>query len=128
MISAKLHSKILRLATASLDLPNCNKKHFSFIVNKNRIISFGYNQSYTTHPLSAKYGHRFNDIHSELAAIINFPYAPRFLQDYVLINVRLRKDSSIALSRPCIYCIKLLTDFKMYEVYYTSNDGSLNKL
>ncbi len=127
-ISNKLQEKIIKLAIAGYDLPNANKRHFSFIVNKNKVISYGWNNGWKSHPLAFRYKHRFSNIHSELAAIRNFPYPPRFLADYKLINVRLLADKSLGYSFPCCYCLKLLSDLGLQRVYYTNRAGLIVEL
>jgi tRNA(Arg) A34 adenosine deaminase TadA len=124
MISISLEKKIRRLAYASLDLINAQKQHFTFITRRNKIISFGYNRIFYTHPKSFKWGHRFNDIHSELSAINSFPYHLRELPEYNVINVRIRRlDNSLALARPCPFCTNMLQAFGVRKVLYTTNEG-----
>jgi tRNA(Arg) A34 adenosine deaminase TadA len=128
MISQKLQNKIVELAQASAELPNSSKKHFSFICNKNRIISFGWNNGFKSHPLSARYGHRFNGIHSELAAIRNFPYQIGTLGLYRFINVRILASGQVGMAKPCGYCQHLLHDFGVSHVYYSNDRGEMSQL
>ena len=125
MLSQKVYKKVLRLTMSSLDLPNSNKMHFSFIVDKNKIVSFGWNNGWKTHPMAAHYGHRFNAIHSELAAIKNFPYPLRELKNYNLVNIRVKKDLSLGHAMPCSFCQKMLESFEISGVYYSGRNGEL---
>ena len=98
-----------------IDLPIGRCKHFSFLIEKNRIISIGYNQSYKTHPLSKKFGHRFSSIHSELHAISSFGKT----NGLILANVRLDLNGNLRESKPCQPCQKMLKYFNIQNVFYT---------
>lgn len=128
MLSQRLTSKLIRLARASIDLPRSSKKHFSFLINRNKIIAYGFNDGFRSHPIAARYGHRFNGIHAELAVILNFPYSIRELSQYTLVNLRLKVDLSLGLARPCKFCVEMLSDFGIGQVYYSNNLNHLSKL
>lgn len=120
-------AKLIKLAKANIELPSGGQLHFSFILKKKKIVSFGFNNAWKSSPISAKYGHRWNAIHSELMAIKNFPWSINELGRFTFVNIRLRKDGSIALSKPCIHCEKMLSYFGVSELYYTSNEGDFKK-
>jgi tRNA(Arg) A34 adenosine deaminase TadA len=128
MISAKLNEKIRKLAESSYDLPSCRNRHFSFIVERNKIVSFGWNSSLKTHPLAAKFGHKFSSIHSELHAIKNFPYSPKELVHYDFINIRINRNHTYCLSKPCIHCMQLLIAFNIPKVIYSINNTQFGEL
>src|SRR6185369_11152009 len=112
MLSSTLSDKVCKLAFASLELPTGRNRHFTFVVKRNTVVCYGYNQAFKSHPLSAKFGHRFNDIHSELSAILNFPLPVKLLRDYTFINIRVRRiDGKLGLAAPCKYCEQLLSSF-----------------
>lgn len=123
MISNKLKNKIYDFTWKNIDKPEGRNKHFTFITQRSKIICYGYNQSFKTHPLGAKYNARFNAIHSELDAIKNFPYMINSLYQYDMINIRVRGDHTFGLSKPCYSCHKLLIFFGVREVYYSTNEG-----
>lgn len=106
-----------------MELPIGGQLHFSFIMKKKKIISFGWNNAWKTDRIAAKFSHRFNCIHSELMAIRNFPYRINELCNFTLVNVRLRKTGTVALSKPCECCERMLDAFNVHEVYYTTNNG-----
>lgn len=120
-----MHSKIvkrmLRICQDLYDLPDSNK-HFSFILDKNVIVSVGWNQSHKTHPIAAKFGHRFSGIHSELHAIKNFKYPIKELPHFTFVNIRLMKNRTVGLSKPCKHCSKMLSFFEVGEVWYSNFD------
>jgi deoxycytidylate deaminase len=98
-------------------------RHVSFIVRKKKIFSIGLNNSYKSHPLSATYGHRFNSIHAELAAILNFPRPIYFLSQFTVVNIRYLRNGKIGCSKPCCSCEKMLNDFNVKRVVYLNKFG-----
>jgi hypothetical protein len=124
VISKTLERKITKLAHASLDLVSSRHRHFSFITKRNTIVSYGYNKTFRTHPLASVFNHRFNDIHSELSALINFPYG-KDLSNYQFINIRIRRDNNgLGLARPCKCCKHMLAFFGVKEILYTNEFGN----
>ena len=119
--------KLIKISRNNMELPIGGQLHFSFILKKKKIISFGYNNAWKSNPYALKYGHRFLAIHSELMAIKNFPYRISDLVDFTFVNVRLRKNGEIALSKPCECCQRMLIAFNINEVYYTTNNGDFVK-
>ncbi len=124
MISEALQSRINKIILNSLHLPTARHKHFSFITQKKKITSFGYNQSFKSHPLAAKYGYRFNSIHSELHAILNFPYPVDRLKDFTLVNVRYSPTKGLmTFAKPCAMCLHFLSCLDLRSVLYTDENG-----
>jgi len=63
--------KIIDVAMpVSLEIPR-PKKHVSIILYKNSIVSMGTN-NFRTHPLAKKYGYFFDEVHSELDALLRY--------------------------------------------------------
>jgi deoxycytidylate deaminase len=105
-----------------------NYKHFSFIFRKTRLVAFGINAPYKTHPVALRFGHRFASIHSELAAILSFPYPNKELRDCRLINVRVDKYGKIKMSKPCKNCEPMLSWAGLKEIWYSTNNGGFRCL
>lgn len=120
--------KLIEFAVADAPNINHNFKHFSFIVERNKILSIGRNDPNKTHPMANKFGHRFNCIHSELSALVNFPRPNTHLKNCDIINIRVRSDDTIGISRPCNICAYMLRIFKLRNVYYTNRGGEFEKL
>lgn len=117
---------LTRKARQLLDLPNGRVKHFSFLLQKKKIVGFGYNQSFTSHPIAKKYGYRFEGIHSELHCLLSFCRPLREVGDYVMVNVRFMADGSLGIAKPCNRCQKLLRDLGLLEVVYSTENGYLS--
>lgn len=128
MINKALTNRIFKIGYKNIHLPKSTKLHFSFICDKNNIISFGHNDGWKTHPLGQKYKCRYSATHAELSAILDFPYKYRTLYQYKMVNIRIKKDGTIGNAKPCIACIDMLKDFGLIDVYYTNNTGVLEKL
>mgnify|MGYP005834636127 FL=1 len=118
-------SKFLKLVDSAipiaLEIPR-PKKHVSMIVRKNEIVSIGTNH-FRTHPQAKKHGYRFDEVHSELDALLRY----KGLKDNLrLINFRFNRFGEMRISRPCCkclpWCVALFDD-----IWYTSNEG-LHKL
>jgi len=118
----KIFQRCIKIAQKSLDLPTSHNKHFSFLIFKNKILSFGYSLGFTTHPIAKQYKYRFNAVHSELKSILDFPAPPRFLKRCFLINIRIMPDGSLGMSKPCAKCQQLLKDFSINKVYYSNRN------
>jgi len=107
------------------NVPVGKSKHFSFLVNRNKIFSIGWNRT-KTHTLAQKMGYTWEFVHSELDCIIKFPYKPEFLSDYIMYNSRIDKNGNIRLAKPCKYCQNTLGVFGI-KVYYTNDDGGFDE-
>ncbi len=129
MVSQSLMTRMNKIIQGGLSLPTARQKHFSFLVRRNKIVSVGWCQSFKTHPMAAKYGHRFNSIHSELHCIKNFPFPLVRLEEHTLINVRVNPTGShMMLAKPCAKCIYFLSCFNLHEVLYTNENGEFVEL
>ena len=122
-----LGKKLIRRSLEFIHLPDGRTKHFTYILERNKIISFGWNQAFKTHPMAKKYGMRFLCIHSELHAITNFPYRINTIGNYDLVNVRIRKTGEVCISKPCIFCQKLISDLGITTIFYSTNEGQFIK-
>jgi hypothetical protein len=124
MLSNELKQRINKIVQNSLHLPQARHKHYSFIVRRNKIIAWGYNQSFKSHPTAARYGHRFASIHSELHVIKNFPYPISELCSYDLINIRVSPcGQRTMLARPCPKCIYFLSCLEFRSIIYSNENG-----
>jgi hypothetical protein len=99
---------------------NRQKKHVSFVLYKNRVVSVGRNV-FKTHPLAKEYGYQFNEMHSELDAFRKIPYNFRS-KKLTLVNVRYNKFGKLRMSKPCEHCAPWCREV-FHEIYYTTDDG-----
>jgi deoxycytidylate deaminase len=108
-------------------------KHFSFIYEKNKIISIGINNS-KTHPLNLRYNYinkqksKISHIvgtHSEMKAVIKSGLS--VFQNMTIINIRINRKNKIDYSCPCNGCLEMLMDLNFSKIYYTTKDGKFQK-
>ena len=104
----------------SLEIPR-PKKHVSLIVRKNEIVSVGTNH-FRTHPLAKKYGYRFDEVHSELDALLRYK-GPK--DNLVLVNYRFNRFGDMRMSKPCCMCLPWCSAV-FDEMWYSTNDGMVN--
>ena len=108
-------------------------RHFSFIINKTRIVSIGINQK-KTHPtnlknrkVSAKTGEDFSaqkHTCSEFNAIIKLKNLTNMdTKKCVLVNMRYDRNKKLALASPCMSCVSLLKYHEFKKVIWTNNKG-----
>ena len=94
------------------------KKHVSIIIRKNEIVSVGTN-NFRTHPEAKKLGYRFEEVHSELDALLKYK-GPK--DNLKLFNFRFNRFADMRMSKPCRLCLswcKAVFD----EIWYTTNEG-----
>ena len=101
----------------SLNVPR-PKKHVSIIVRKNEIVSVGTN-NFRTHPLAKKYGYFFDEVHSELDALLRYRGSKDNLK---LINFRFNRFGDMRMSKPCCKCLPWCIAM-FNNIWYTTNDG-----
>lgn len=100
-----------------------NFPHWSFIVFKNKIISFGVNKKQIP-PKHFGY-HQHSDptflpkFHSELDALKK----SKIKDNFNVINIRLNKQGQTRNSMPCKNCRILLRNFGCKKVYFTTEIG-----
>jgi len=106
------------------------------VVEKNRIISTGFNSNKTSR-VQKEYD-RFRDIddltkyqpkvHAEVAALAPLINRPNINWKHVSIYIyRELKDGTVSCSKPCPACMKLIRELGIKKIYYTEWDGSFVK-
>jgi deoxycytidylate deaminase len=88
------------------------------IVQKNKIVSVGFNNREKTHP---KCNTRDNKIHAELHAIIGVPAAN--LKGAHVYVYREYADGRLAMAKPCEFCHAALVEAGVKMVFYTTYGG-----
>ena len=109
-------------------------RHFSFILDRNRIISIGLN-SLKTHPLNLKYNYvnksnqNLSNIvgtHSELSAVIRL--GEEDCSGLTLINTRINRNNKLDFSAPCNGCMDMIKQLNFEKIYYSNFVGSFEKI
>jgi len=94
------------------------KKHVSLVVRNGVVESVGVNQ-FKTHPLAKKYGYRYDEVHSELDALIRYR-GPK--DGLTLLNFRFNRFGEMRMSKPCKLCMPWC-DVVFDEIFYTTTEG-----
>ena len=129
-------SKIIEVSYALINKHNADLRcrHFSFIMDKNKILSIGLN-SPKTHPLNLKYNYvnknkeKISNIvgtHSELSAVIKF--GEEDCSGLILVNTRINRNNKLDYSAPCNGCSDMVRQLNFKEVWYSNANGVFNKL
>lgn len=89
-------------------------------VNK-KPCSIGYNDFVKSHPLMGNQN-SLKRLHAEMNAVSGLKHNWD-MKDAFLVVCRVKKDGSLGMSRPCIYCREVLKNKGINTIYYTTEDG-----
>lgn len=128
--------KIIEVSYALINKHNADLRcrHFSFIMDKNKIISIGLN-SLKTHPKNLKYNYvnklnqNISDIvgtHSELSAVIKL--GEEDCSGLTLVNTRINRNNELDFSAPCSGCLDMIKQLNFKNVYFSNNSGTFDKV
>src|SRR5687767_242881 len=84
---------------------------------KNKPVAFGFNQK-KTHPIMAKLNSK-RTTHAEIAAVSAIKNKKR-LKGATIVVYRQQKDGSPGMARPCDCCEKILTQYGIDKIIYTT--------
>jgi deoxycytidylate deaminase len=104
---------------------DCHFFHVAAIFKRNKILSIGQN-SFKTHPIAQKYGHRNNSLHAEISSAIR--YGNDDFSGLSMAVLRISRQHKLALSKPCEHCQKFLLDTNLKNIFYTDEQGNWRKL
>ena len=118
MMAPSRIEKLVNLALPrAIDIPR-PKKHVSIIVRKNEIVSVGTN-NFRTHPQAKEHGYLFDEVHSELDALLRYKGPKDHLK---LFNFRYNRFGDMRMSKPCCICLPWC-DALFNQIWYTTNEG-----
>lgn len=102
--------------------------HAAIIVKGGRILSSGTNNKKRNKFVHLHYAH-YSGFHAESAAIYRALHEHKTdLKDAVVYVVRVRKDGSVANSKPCKHCQKLLTKYGVRRALYSNDIGGMEMM
>ena len=100
MLTKRKMLKLIETAKpVCMNIPR-QKRHCSLIVCKNEILSIGTNH-FKTHPKAKRLGYRYDEMHSELDALLKAPHR----KNLHLYNFRFNRFGEMRISRPCRLCM-----------------------
>jgi len=129
-------NKIIEVSYALINKHNADLRcrHFSFILDRNRIISIGMNST-KTHPLNLKYNYVNKDnksisnivgTHAELNAVIKL--GEEDCSKLTLINTRINRNNMLDYSAPCSGCSDMIKQLNFKNVYFSNVQGKFDKI
>ena len=126
-----------RLEEVALSLINWSDglrcRHFSFIINKKKIISVGYNTQ-KTHPANLKHKKfsiitgedisEYKHTCSEFNAIVKLKNLTNVnTKKCTLVNLRYDRNRKLAYAAPCMSCVSLLSYHEFKRIIWTDVTG-----
>lgn len=121
--SKKLH-RLVEVARAMMDKPKSTFLHFSFIIDKSKILSIGWNtvggstpkigNLKTFYPLGGQHSE-----HNSLRRLSDLNLA----RTSTLVNIRLNNRGEIRMSKPCDICMGLIKTVGFKKLFYSTNNG-----
>ena len=117
MNPTRLNKIIDAALPVALDLQRAQKP-VSVIVRKNEIVSLGANRM-KTHPQAKRIGYRFEEVHSELDALLRYKGPKDGLS---LFNFRFNRFSDMRMSKPCCLCLPWC-EAVFDRIWYSTNEG-----
>ena len=129
-------NKIIEVSYALINKHSADLRcrHFSFILDRNRIISIGMNST-KTHPLNLKYNYvnkdnkSISDIvgtHAELNAVIRL--GEEDCSKLTLINTRINRNNILDYSAPCSGCSDMIKQLNFKNVYFSNAQSKFDKI
>lgn len=104
--------------------------HATFIFDKKRLLSIGYNNYKKHHPyhkVGKYFGYKTNPekyqpcLHSEISAILKL--GEEDLSHCVFVNVRIDQRDKLALAKPCQNCERVLRQVGFKKLFYSCEKG-----
>ena len=128
-------NKIVEVTYALINKHNADLRcrHFSFILDRNRIISIGMNST-KTHPMNLKYNYvnknkesisNIVGTHAELNAVIKL--GEEDCSRLTLVNTRINRNNLLDNSAPCSGCSDMIRQLSFKNVYYSNIKGNFDK-
>lgn len=97
-------------------IPGFPNKVCAIIYSGSRVLAWGLNNPYKTHPKSTN---PYKTIHAELDAILRASRFGHDLSDVSLYIHRVRRDGKDGLSKPCKWCERLISHAGIKEVSWS---------
>jgi len=101
--------------------PAKHYKHFSFIIQHNKIIEYGVNRY---GPAYKNFGYKNHQmIHSENDAYKKAKGLMAKGSSFEVVNIRLNNQGQMRISFPCVCCLSYLKALGCRRIYFSTNVG-----
>lgn len=94
------------------------------LAKRTKVISYGWNDMDRTHPIMQEYNYGnlwTPGIHAEIDSCLGVDRDS--LKGASIYVVRIRRDGSYGLAKPCMVCVRILRNMKVYNAYYSTENG-----
>jgi len=119
-----MKDRFIQLAMQQAEQSAMPNRLGAVVVRKKHVIGAGYNRE--NHPFLYRHQvlklHPKHGMHAEVSAL----YGADNVEDGILYVVRMRKDDSIGMAKPCDSCIQFIRICGVKRVIYSEQDGSFN--
>ena len=119
-----MKDRFIQLAIQQAEQSAMPNRLGAVVVRKKSVIGAGYNRS--DHPWLYRNSilklHPKHGMHAEVSAL----YGADDSEDAIMYVVRLRKNDSIGLAKPCLSCASYIKINGIKRVIYSEDDGSFN--
>lgn len=135
-MTKKLINRLINLYNdIESDRPYARIKVVSFLIYKNKILSFGVNSEKTSlYQYKIRRRTKINDndfvydkTHAEIAAIKKIHPSFNNWEHVEIFIISKKKDNSFRLARPCPICERAIKDLGIKKVYYTNSYNGVTK-
>ena len=100
------------------------QRHGCIIFKGNRIISTGHNEIRHCNKLESRYTRWKNSLHAESRTIL---FCEVNLLRCSILVVRLNHKGNLVNSKPCQFCLELIQDVGIKNIYYSDYSGNIIK-
>ena len=124
----KLLDKAVSLAQSvalHVDTDVYKYRHGAVIFRGKKVIGVGWNKRRRT-PVLYSYGYKTCMLHAESAAILDVNYLDDIRGSDIMV-VRICK-TKLGNSKPCEYCMAMIKEVGIRNVYYSDRDGRIVKI
>lgn len=101
--------------------------HVAFLIKSNVIHKIGTNKK-RTHPETSKHPYHEGEvgIHAELDCILKSNKED--LSDYKMIVLRIDRNENLTMSKPCLGCQSVLSQFNIKDIWHSDKNGNITQL
>lgn len=119
-----MRKNLIQLAARVAQNSTMTHKLGAVLVKGGSVINVGFNQS-STHRFARKFGKHYTR-HAELNCILGIPRSKT--AGATVYVIRVKKDGSYGMSKPCKLCEDVLVFVGIKKVYHTDNQGFIKEM
>ena len=127
MLNKKIYFRLIEISYALLERSTIGRcRHFSFVLNKSKILAIGLNDYQKSHPMNQKFGyHPMSKLHAEMAAALKLGMVN--CAGLTMVNIRINRENEISNSLYCRGCSNLVRALNFKDTYYSDSNGHIQQ-